>query len=245
MTNNISSSFDKTVRPIIFEKLRICAIDCGSPMKIDRLIQILLPHDEKFYALFEESTELLQKASISLRKIIDSDPAQTRALVIEIEDLEHQADEVTHRIFAELNATFVTPFDREDIHQLASSLDDIMDYINGSASRFVLYNIYVDTPYMRRLTEIIQLSVEAVGKGVSYLRDFRNSKALQEILKKVNEYENDADTVFALAVADLFENEKNVIELIKLKEIYVGLETATDRCEDVANVLESILIKHA
>ncbi len=214
-------------------------------MKIDRLIQILLPHDEKFYTLFEESTKLLQKASITLRKILGSDPAQTRTLVLEIEDLEHQADEVTHRIFAELNSTFVTPFDREDIHQLASSLDDIMDYINGSASRFVLYNVHADTPYMRRLMEIIQQQVEAVGKGVTYLRDFRNPSALQEILRKVNEYENDADTVFALAVADLFENEKNVIELIKLKEIYVGLETATDRCEDVANVLESILIKHA
>jgi predicted phosphate transport protein (TIGR00153 family) len=214
-------------------------------VKIDRLIQILLPHDEKFYTLFEESTKLLQKASITLRKILGADPAQTRTLVLEIEDLEHQADEVTHRIFAELNSTFVTPFDREDIHQLASSLDDIMDYINGSASRFVLYNIQADTPYMRRLTEIIQQQVEAVGKGVTYLRDFRNPSALQEILREVNEYENDADTVFALAVADLFENEKNVIELIKLKEIYVGLETATDRCEDVVNVLESILIKHA
>ncbi len=214
-------------------------------MKIDRLIQTLLPHDEKFYSLFEDMTSLLQKASIALKKIPDSDPIQMKALVDEIEDLEHQADEVTHRIFAELNATFVTPFDREDIHALASSLDDIMDYINGSASRFVLYNVEAATQYMRRLMEIIQLQVEVVGKGVSYLRDFKNSKLLQEVLKKVNEYENDADTVFSLAVADLFENEKNAIELIKLKEIYIGLETATDRCEDVANVLESILIKHA
>ncbi len=214
-------------------------------MKIDRLIQTLLPHDEKFYSFFEDMTRLLQKASIALKKIPDSDPIQTKALVDEIEDLEHQADEVTHRIFAELNATFVTPFDREDIHALASSLDDIMDYINGSASRFVLYNVKAATQYMRRLMEIIQLQVEVVGRGVSYLRDFKNSKLLQDVLKKVNEYENDADTVFTLAIADLFENEKDAIELIKLKEIYMGLETATDRCEDVANVLESILIKHA
>jgi uncharacterized protein len=218
---------------------------CGLTVKIDRLIQILLPHDEKFYSLFEEMTKLLQKASIALKKIPDSDPIQTHAIVEEIEDLEHQADEVTHRIFGELNATFVTPFDREDIHELASSLDDVMDYINGSASRFVLYNVKVAPQYMRKLMEIIQLQVEMVGKGVTFLRDFKNSQMLQEVLKKVNEYENDADTVFSLAVADLFENEKNAIELIKLKEIYIGLETATDRCEDVANVLESILIKHA
>ncbi len=214
-------------------------------MKIDRIIQILLPHDEKFYSLFEEMTRLLQKASIALKKIPDSDPVQTQSLADEIEDLEHQADEVTHRVFAELNATFVTPFDREDIHELASSLDDVMDYINGCSSRFVLYNVRVAPQYMRKLMEIIQLQVETVGKGITYLRDFKNTGMLEEVLKKVNEYENEADTVFTLAIADLFENEKNAIELIKLKEIYIGLETATDRCEDVANVLESILVKHA
>ncbi len=214
-------------------------------MKIDRLIQILLPHDEKFYTLFEESTQLLLKASVTLKKIADADEETTRALAKEIQDLEHQADEVTHRIFAELNATFVTPFDREDIHELASSLDDIMDYINGSATRFVLYNVKERAEYMKQLMDIIQKSVEAVARGVSFLRDFRKSDSLQKVLRDVNEYENEADTVFENAVADLFANEKNVIQLIKLKEIYVGLETATDRCEDVANVLESILIKHA
>ncbi len=93
--------------------------------------------------------------------------------------------------------------------------------------------------------EIIQKQVEVIGKGVSFLRDFRDSSSLQEVLKQINEFENEADSVFELAVADLFENEKDVIAIIKKKEIYVGLETATDRCEDVANVLESILIKHA
>ncbi len=214
-------------------------------MKIDRLIQILLPHDEKFHKLFEESTRLLLKASIVLRKISDADAATTHSLVKEIEDLEHQADEVTHKIYGELNATFVTPFDREDIHELASSLDDIMDNINGSASRFTLYNIKADNQYMRRLMEIIQKSVELIGKGVLYLRDFKDPSSLLEVLKKVNEYENEADSVFELAVADLFENEKNAIELIKKKEIFVGLEAATDRCEDVANVFESLMIKHA
>ncbi len=195
--------------------------------------------------MFEEMTKLLLKASVALKKIPDSDASRTKAIVGEIEDLEHQADEVTHRIFAELNATFVTPFDREDIHQLASSLDDIMDYINGTSSRFILYNVNSATQYMRKLMEIIEMQVDMVGKGITYLRDFKNNKMLQEVLKKVNEYENDADTVFNLGIADLFENEKDAIELIKLKEIYIGLETATDRCEDVANVLESILIKHA
>ena len=125
-------------------------------MKIDRLIQILLPHDEKFYKLFEEMTRLLLKASISLKKLPDADAATTHTLVKEIENLEHEADEVTHNIFGELNATFVTPFDREDIHELASSLDDVMDFINGSASRLTLYNVKADSQYMRKLMEIIQ-----------------------------------------------------------------------------------------
>ena len=214
-------------------------------MKIDRLIQILLPHDEKFYTLFEESTRLLLKASIALKKLSDADGATTHTIVKEIEDLEHQADEVTHKIYGEMNATFVTPFDREDIHALASSLDDVMDFINGSASRLAMYNVKADSQYMRKLMEVIQKQVEVIGKGISYLRDFKDSTSLQEVLKKINEFENEADSVFELAVADLFENEKDVISLIKKKEIYVGLETATDRCEDVANVLESILIKHA
>ncbi len=214
-------------------------------MKIDRFIQILLPHDKKFYTLFEESTQLLLKASVRLKNIAEADAVETRTLVKEIEDLEHQADEVTHKIFGELNATFVTPFDREDIHELASTLDDIMDNINGSASRFVLYGVNRKTPYMKQLMEIIQHSAQAVEKGVQYLSDFRNSEKLQAILREINSYENEADAVFEQAVADLFENEKDVREVIKLKEIYVGLETATDKCEDVANVLESILIKHA
>ncbi len=214
-------------------------------MKIDRLIQILLPHDEKFYKLFEEMTRLLLKASISLKKLPDADAATTHTLVKEIENLEHEADEVTHNIFGELNATFVTPFDREDIHELASSLDDVMDFINGSASRLTLYNVKADSQYMRKLMEIIQKQVEVIGKGVSFLRDFKDSTSLQEVLEQINEFENEADSVFELAVADLFENEKDVITIIKKKEIYVGLETATDRCEDVSNVLESILIKHA
>jgi len=184
-------------------------------VKIDRLIQILLPHDEKFYMLFEESTRLLLKASIALKKIPDADAPTTHSLVKEIEDLEHQADEVTHKIYGELNATFVTPFDREDIHALASSLDDIMDFINGSASRLSLYNVKADSQYMRKLMAIIESQVEVIGKGISYLRDFKDSNTLQEILKKINEFENEADSVFELAVADLFENEKDVIALIR------------------------------
>jgi predicted phosphate transport protein (TIGR00153 family) len=213
-------------------------------MRLDRLIQILLPHDEKFYTFFEESAQNLVNAAKLLIELRNCDPADHIKLAESINKLEHQGDAVTHKIYAELNATFVTPFDREDIHELASALDDVMDYIDGCASRFILYKVPGCPQYMNTLTDILYNSVLELQKGISLLRDFRKAEELQKVLRKVNEYENQADSVFEHAVADLFENEKDAIQIIKLKEIYVVLETATDACEDAANVMESLLIKH-
>jgi predicted phosphate transport protein (TIGR00153 family) len=214
-------------------------------MKLDRLIQVLLPHDEKFYTFFEESAHNLVLAAELLPKVFRATiQAEREAAVGQMHELEHQGDSVTHKIYAELNATFVTPFDREDIHLLASALDDVMDFIDGSSARFVLYKVKECPPAMMNLVAIIDTSVRELRKGVSLLRDFRKSEELQSILKRVNEYENDADTIFEDAIAELFEHEKDPIQIIKLKEIYVSLETATDKCEDAANVMESLLIKH-
>lgn len=212
-------------------------------MRFDRFIQVLLPHDEKFYSFFEESAGILVKATLELKHLAGS-PAERKACVKAIQDLEHDGDDVAHKIFAELSATFVTPFDREDIHVLASALDDILDYIDGSAKRFELYKITSCPPSLLALIDILHLSTTELQRGIATLRDLRKAEKLQAILEKVNEYENEADTVFEGAIAELFEKEKDAIQIIKFKEIYVGLETATDKCEDVANVLESILIKH-
>ncbi|MBI3189184.1 MAG: DUF47 domain-containing protein [Ignavibacteriales bacterium] len=214
-------------------------------MRIDNFIQALLPHDEKFYQFFEESAQNLTYATDLLRVILSSRYEERVAHVEKMHEYEHLGDNVTHKIFAELNATFVTPFDREDIHVLASALDDIMDYIDGSASRFVLYKVHECPPDMIRLVNILDNSVKELLPGIRLLRNLKNPEKLQNILRKINEYENDADEVFQNAIADLFEHEKDAIKIIKLKEIYVGLETATDKCEDAANVLESLLIKHA
>jgi len=213
-------------------------------MRLDRLIQILLPHDEKFYTYFEESAQNLVTASKLLQQLRQCQPADHLKLIEQIHEYEHQGDSVTHKIYAELNATFVTPFDREDIHVLASSLDDVMDHIDGTASRFMLYKVPSCPDDMNTLMEILYNSVLELQQGISLLRDFRKAAQLQKILEKVNEYENQADRVFEHAIADLFENERDAIQIIKLKEIYVSLETATDACEDAANVMESLLIKH-
>lgn len=214
-------------------------------MRLDRFIQVLLPHDEKFYSFFEESSRTLVKAAELLKKLATASAQERETIVNQIKDLEHEGDSIAHKIFAELNATFVTPFDREDIHVLASALDDVMDFMDGSASRFVLYKLRECPKDMAKLIDILHSSIVELQRGVALLRDLRKSDDLQKVLEKVNEYENEADAVFEQAIAALFEYERDPIQIIKLKEIYVGLETATDKCEDAANVLESILIKHA
>ncbi len=215
-------------------------------MKLDQWIRTLLPRDEKFFTLLEESTRNLVMASGLMKKLTGAkNQKQQMQLVKEIKDLEHRGDSVTHKIFSELNGTFVTPLDREDIHTLTSALDDILDHIDGSAQRIILYDIKKCPPEVVRLSEVLDRSVEELHRGVGLMRDLQHTEQLHEVFQKVNQYENEADTIFDRAVADLFKKQKNAIQIIKLKEIYVGLETATDKCEDAANVLEGILIKHA
>ncbi len=205
----------------------------------------MLPHDEQFFALFEESAHNIFLASETLLTLPSAAPEERIAIVERIKSLEHMGDSVTHRIFSELNGTFVTPIDPEDIHLLASSLDDILDNIDGGAGRFVLYKIGVCPPEMSKLIECLHSSVTEVERGVHLLRRMTKPNELRSVIERINEFENLADNIFERAIANLFEQVSNPIEVIKLKEVYVTLETATDRCEDVANVLETLLIKHA
>jgi len=214
-------------------------------MKLDRFIQMLLPHDEKFYTFFEENAQNLVNGAQLLIELSRAEPAGRAGIVERMHGLEHGGDSVTHKIFAELNSSFVTPFDREDIHTLASALDDVMDYMDGTASRFVLYRLEECPAQMASLIEVLFRSVIELQRGVSLLRDFRKADELHTVLELVNKFENEADEIFERAIAALFEHERDAIQVIKLKEIYVSLETATDKCEDAANVLETLLIKHA
>lgn len=215
-------------------------------MKFDKLIQKLLPRDDKFFLLLEESTgNLLEAAGELQRVVVEKNVAQRSKRVESIKDFEHRGDDITHKIFSELNATYVTPIDREDIHLIASALDDVLDHLDGSARRFTLYKLKTIPQGMVELARILQKAIVEIDRGVRLLRNMHDTGALQQVLKNVNEFENEADRVFEQSIAQLFERENNPIQVIKLKEIYVGMETATDKCEDVANVLESILIKHA
>lgn len=215
-------------------------------MKLDHFIQKLIPRDDKFYRMFEEASRNMVKAAEALKDLSFAQSLADRETVVgRIRDLEHEGDAVTHKIYSELNSTFVTPLDREDIHLLASAIDDIVDHIDGSATRFTLYKIEECPKRMSHLIDVLYLSITELAKAIVLMRDLHQFEELQKLFKKVNEYENQADSIFEEAIADLFENEKDPIKLIKLKEVYVGLETATDKCEDVANVLEGLVIKHA
>jgi uncharacterized protein len=214
-------------------------------MRLDRLLQHLLPKGDHFYEFFEESAGYIAAAAALLCKFPKASHSEREKLVVEIQELEHKGDDVTHKIFSELDKTFVTPFDREDIHLLASEMDDVLDFIDGSARRLMLYKIKECPDHMQQLMDCLYDSVMDLSKAIPQLRKLEKQVELRRLIESVNAHENKADQIFAHAIADLFENESNAIEIIKKKEVFVALETATDKCEDVANVLESILIKHA
>jgi len=204
------------------------------------------PKNRIFYTLFEKASANLIDISNALVEMVTTTSADRRKeLIREIERLEHVGDDITHETFKELSANFITPFDREDIHALISALDDVADFVHGSAKRIELYKVNEMTTSIVKLAELVQTGTKELNMAVTELRNMRNVAMIREACVRINSVENHADDIFDLAIADLFENEKNAIELIKMKEVLQGLETATDKCEDAANVISSILIKNA
>ncbi len=213
-------------------------------MIVDRIVQFLLPKDRKFFPLFERASGNLVTISGVLVEMVNTPSLEKRAeLIKEIERLEHVGDSITHEIFHELSATFITPFDREDIHFLASAIDDVADFIHGSSKRIDLYKIGVISPSIKKLAELTQRSSEELHSAVIELKNMKNISRIKEACVRVNSIENHADDVFNSAIAQLFEEEKDPIMIIKTKEILSVLETATDKCEDAANIIESLIVK--
>ncbi len=176
-----------------------------------------------------------------LRSILEN-PSDLEVRVDQMQAIEHRGDKAIHAIMTKLNQSFITPFDREDIHRLASSLDDVLDYMNTAATRLVMYKITHPPAAAAELAGILVLQSEELAQGVSLLE--KNGKVMQHC-DEVNRLEDDADKVSRKAIGALFENEKDPIQLIKMKELYEVLETATDKAEDAANVLEAIVLKSA
>lgn len=215
-------------------------------MSLNSIFQYFVPKDKKFFPLFEQaSNNLIEMAKLLKESVNTLDVEERKRLFHQIEDLEHKGDDTTHQIHLELGKNFITPFDREDIHRLASSLDDVADFIHGSSNRMELYKVEKITDPIREMADLILQATIDVSKAVHELRNLKNIRNITDSCVRINSIENKADYIFDKAVGDLFEFEKDAIVLIKYKEVLSAMETATDRCEDVANVLESILVKNA
>jgi predicted phosphate transport protein (TIGR00153 family) len=215
-------------------------------MAANSFFKMFQPKDRIFYTLFENVADTVYKMGLTLQEMVyESDEDKRATILAHLENMEHKNDDATHTIFTELGRNFITPFDREDIHQLASSLDDIADYIYASAKKINFYKINPNDTGIHKMTELIVQGCVEIKKAVHGLRDMKNLREMTEALIKINSIENQADDVFDMSIEMLFNNENDFKEVIKKREIYQVLEIATDKCEDAANVIESIIIKYA
>lgn len=201
----------------------------------------LPPQGKFFFEFFVTQAEIICEAARLLKDLVDSFE-NVDEKVQKITDLEHKGDEIQHEISVQLNKTFITPIDREDIHQLSADMDDILDFIQGSAIRMKLFKIKKPTPETVEIVNVIVKATDIVKQGVELLPTFKDINVL---VKKIKELEREGDRINRSAIAGLFEKCSDPLEVIKWKEIYESLETVTDKCEDVFDVLEGVVLKHA
>lgn len=203
-----------------------------------------IPREQKFFDLFEKSAHNMVKAAQVLKELVDT-WENVKKSVDEITGLEHEGDTIIHQIMAQLNRTFVTPFDREDIAMLAHTLDDVTDFIFAAATRMFIYKIDHSTPRAKELADIIVQAALEVERAIPQLRHRAELKKMLPRCVEINRLENAADEVFRSAQAELFDSTTDMAQVIKWREIYEYMESATDRCEDVSNVLEGVALKYA
>jgi len=203
-----------------------------------------MPKEHKFFDLFEQSTQNIIKAAKALKEMLDTWQF-IDSRVAEITELEHDGDSITHQIISLLHRTFVTPFDREDIAMLAHTLDDVLDFIHSAADAMFIYKISKPTDRAKELADVIVLGAVELDKAIACLRHKGEFKHMLEGCVEINRLENAADRIYRAAIGELFDNAKDMVEIIKWREIYEHMETATDRCEDVADVIEGVALKNA
>ena len=209
-------------------------------------MKIFQPKDRVFFSLFENVAKELVKMGDKLSDIVNEPDFEKRAkLIKEVEDMEHVNDEYTHQIFTELGKNFITPFDREDIHHLASALDDISDYIYASAKKINFYRVDPADIGIRKFGDLIALGCAQVYQAVTELRNMKNMRSITDALVAINSIENQGDDIFDMSIERLFATEPDAKEVIKKREIYQVMELVTDKCEDAANVIESIIVKYS
>jgi predicted phosphate transport protein (TIGR00153 family) len=237
LTNRIDIENGKATNYICFQKSQNMA----------GILSYFLPKDKVFYSLFEKASDNLENIAQKLLTVVHEADYNKRAVIIEeMRDIEHQNDNITHEIFIELGKNFITPFDREDIHALASALDDIADYIYASGKKINFYKIDPISDHgIQKTAAAINEAVKAVKAAVMELRNLKNTQKIIECVIKINVIENNADNIFDKSIEELFNSDVDAKELIKRRELYMVMETATDKCEDAGNVIESIVVKYA
>lgn len=199
----------------------------------------LFPREEDFFVLFRRQAALVREACDQLHSMMESfDRLEERAR--DLKDVEHRADLVTHEIFERLNRTFITPLEREDIHDLASGLDDVIDAVEAIGSRLLLFRVTASTPEAVRMTSILVQCGRQIEQAVDNLKNMQN---LMGFTIEINRLENEADGISRQVVADLFSGRFEILDVMRWKELYGRLESAADQCEDVANTIESIVLK--
>jgi uncharacterized protein len=200
-----------------------------------------MPKEDEYFVLFSQMTAKMQEASNALVELTQSNFANFEALVKKVKDVEHECDTITHELTTKLNKSFITPFDREDIFTLAVALDDVVDYIDAGARAILMYDIKEISDHAKHLAKVIQALTIEINSAVSMLS---KPKDMNRHIVEIHRLENEADDVYFRAIGELFHSEKDAITLIKWKELYEILENGTDRCESVANIIESIILKH-
>ena len=214
-------------------------------MKLNRFIQIILGRDRKFFLHFEKISSNLIDISKLLNELVTSNSFERRIeLASEIDKLEEHGDRLTHEMFNELSANFITPFDREDIHALITAIDDVVDYIHGSAKRITMYKQQSISPAMQNLAELVMKGAKELHIAVCGLRNIQNSGIINAACARIKSIESHADAVYNSEMSKLFDENNNGVELIKVMEILQNLEIATDKCEDAAKVMGAILMKN-
>jgi uncharacterized protein len=203
-----------------------------------------VPKEVHFSDNFEKLVDKIQEGGTLFMELLD-DLGHLDEKAVKLKAIEHEADAITHAIYQDLHTTFITPLDREDIYALANNLDNVMDMIEESATKMHLYKIKKPVPHLRELAGVLQKSIALMRKAIYTMRHRGdNIELILSTCVEINSMENEADQILRMAMTHLFEKEKNVIELIKCKEILEHIEEATDNCEDVSNIVEGIILKY-
>jgi uncharacterized protein Yka (UPF0111/DUF47 family) len=214
-------------------------------MNANSIFQFLIPKDKKFFPLFEEASKNLILIATELHEAVNAPLNERDVIFQKMTDLETKIEDITRQTNLELSRNFITPFDREDIYLLITSIDTVAGNLNGAASRMKLFPIDKITKSMRKLTEINLEACQNIDIAVKELRNFKKVKNITDACARINKLENKADNVYDKAVSELFENETDAKNIIKYKEVLSVLESATDKCKNAASVLESIAVKHS